>query len=227
MTTAMRLDPHPPAIFMYYLGLAQFNLEKFEAAATSLESATALSPDNQFPFLLLGATYGYLGRKEETQSAISRANELAVQQGYFPVTISTAGRIYLFQRPDWERFRTGLRLAGVPDFLSESSFATRNRLTSDESRALFLGHRLHGRDLDTGAEWDVSVTANGAVTASGTWVSVDQGTIQFYRDRVCFGGSNSRQFCGTVFRNPGGTRTKQNEFIWDSVRGTRPFSQVE
>ncbi len=134
MTTAMRLDPHPPAIFMYYLGLAHFNLEKFEAAATSLESATALSPDDQFPFLLLGATYGYLGRKEEAESAIARANELAVQQGYFPVTISTAGRIYLFQLPDRQRFRTGLRLAGVPDFLSEGSFATENRLTMDEFR---------------------------------------------------------------------------------------------
>jgi tetratricopeptide (TPR) repeat protein len=227
MNTAMRLDPHPPAIFMYYLGLAHFNLQRFEAAATSLEGATALNPDDQFPFLLLGATYGHLGRKEEAQSAIARANELAVQQGYFPVTISTAGRIYLFQLPDRERFRTGLRLAGVPDFLSEGSFATENRLTMDESRALFLGHRLHGRDLDTGAEWDVSTTANGTVTASGAWVSVDQGAIQFYRNRVCFGGPDSNQFCGTVLRNPGGTRTKLNEFIWDSVRGTRPFSQVE
>src|SRR5262249_36893545 len=130
MTTAMRLDPHPPAIFMYYLGLAQFSLEKFEAAATSLESATELSHDNQYPFLLLAATYGYLGRKKEAESAIAHANELVVQQGYFPVTIYTAGRLYLFQEADLERFRMGLRLAGVPDLLGESSFAARNRLTA-------------------------------------------------------------------------------------------------
>ena len=37
---AMRLDPHPPANFMFALGLAQFSLEQFESAAASLESAT-------------------------------------------------------------------------------------------------------------------------------------------------------------------------------------------
>jgi TolB-like protein/Tfp pilus assembly protein PilF len=227
MTTAMRLDPHPPAIFMYYLGLAQFNLEKFEAAAQSLESATRLNSDNQYPFLLLAATDGYLGRKEEAESAIAHVNKLVVQQGYFPVTIYTTGRLYLFQKADLERFRKGLRLAGVPDFLSGSSFATRNRLTTDETRSLFFGHRLHGRDLDTGIEWDASTTADGDVTSTGIWGSIDHGTIGFDGDQVCFTKSSTVRFCGRVYRNPGGTKTKQNEFIWDSVRGIRPFSQVE
>src|SRR5215510_12094974 len=55
MTEAMRLDPHPPAVFMYYVGLAQFNLEKFEAAATTLKNATALNPNDPYPFLWLAA----------------------------------------------------------------------------------------------------------------------------------------------------------------------------
>jgi TolB-like protein/Flp pilus assembly protein TadD len=50
LTTAMRLDPHPPAIFMYYVGLAQFNLERFEEAATTLKNATLLNPDDQYAF---------------------------------------------------------------------------------------------------------------------------------------------------------------------------------
>src|SRR5262249_20703100 len=105
MTTAIRLDPHPPPIFMYYLGLAQFNLEKFEAAAKSLETATGPNADDHSLFLLLGATYGYLGRKQEAESAIAHANELLVQQGYFPVTTLTSGwgGLYLFQWADVER----------------------------------------------------------------------------------------------------------------------------
>jgi tetratricopeptide (TPR) repeat protein len=229
MTTAMRLDPHPPALFLYYVGLAQFNLEKFEAAATSLKNAIALNPDDPYPFLWLAATYGHLGRKNEAQSAMTRANELIAQHGYVPITIRTidSRRLYLFEFAAFLRFRDGLLSAGVPYFLSESTFAIKNRLTRDESRSLFLGHRLRGRDLDIGANWEASVSADGTITSSGMWGSVDQGTVQFYDDRVCFGGSNSLQFCGTVFRNPGGTRTNENEFIWDSVRGLRPFSQVE
>ena len=223
MTTAMRLDPHPPATFFFYMGLAQFSLGKFEAAAKSLESATRLGPDDQYPLLLLGATLGRLGRKEEAETAIARCNQLVVQQGYVPITTLTAN-LHFAQDADLQRFREGLRLAGVPEFLSESTFARRNQLTTDESRSLFLGHRLHGRDINTGVEWAASITADGVVTSSGIWGWVDQGAIQFDSDRVCF---DKTRFCGTVLRNPGGTKVNQNEFIWDSVRGIRPFSQVE
>jgi hypothetical protein len=207
--------------------LAQFSLEEFDAAAKSLESATKLDPDNQYPFLLLGATYAYLGRKKDAESAIARCSEIEVRQGYILVTTFTVRGVYLFQTADLERFHKGLRLAGVPDFLSDSDFARRNRLTGDDSTSLFLGHRLHGRDLDTGIEWGALITANGVVSACGIWGSVDRGTVQFDDGHVCFVESNNIRFCGAVFRNPGGTKAKQNEFIWDSVRGSRPFSQVE
>ena len=59
---AMRLHPHPPANFMFALGLAQFSLEQFESAAASLESATRLNPEDQNQYLMLAAAYGYLAR---------------------------------------------------------------------------------------------------------------------------------------------------------------------
>jgi hypothetical protein len=212
---------------MFYLGLAQFNLQEFEGAGKSLESATKLNPDDQAPFLLLAATYGHLGRKEDAESAIAHYDELMVQLGYIPVTTLTAGRLYLFKEADLQRLREGLRLAGVPEFLSESTFAVRNRLTTDKLHSLFFGHQLHGRDLDTGVEWGASITADGVVTSYGIWGSIDQGALQFDNDRACFASLDGLRYCGTVLRNPGGTKIRQNEFIWNSVRGTRPFSQLD
>jgi adenylate cyclase len=36
----------------------------------------------------------------------------------------------------------------------------------------------------------------------------------------------SQTYCGAVLRNPGGTRTKENEFIWH-ISEAFTFSQVE
>src|SRR6185437_13935144 len=57
---AMRLDPHPPPVFFYYLGLAQFCEGKYDAAAASLEKVTRLNPDLEFAFIVQAATDGHL-----------------------------------------------------------------------------------------------------------------------------------------------------------------------
>src|SRR5262249_36786621 len=94
---AMRLDPHPPANFMFALGLAQFSFEKFESAAASLEAATRLNPDDQNPFLALAATYGYLARKQDAESTITQYNDIIVRLGGVPVTVPTARILFYSQ----------------------------------------------------------------------------------------------------------------------------------
>src|SRR5262249_6720799 len=149
---AMRLDPHPPASFMFALGLAQFSLEQFESAAESLESATRLNPDDQNPYFALAAAYGYLARKQDAQSAIARYNDIVVGLGGVPMGGPTGGIWFYAQSADWERCKKGLRLAGVPDFLDRSDFAARNKLAAEEIRSLFFGHRLYGHNIFNGAE---------------------------------------------------------------------------
>jgi TolB-like protein/class 3 adenylate cyclase/Tfp pilus assembly protein PilF len=227
--TAMRLDPRHPPDFYYFLGVAQFSLENFDDAAASLEIATRLNRDNEYPFAALAAAYGHLGRNQDAKSAIARYNDIWVGRGDLPVTIDDMPRLGFFRGVDLQRLRTGFRLAGVPDSLFGSEFAVRSRLTADEIRRLFFGHRLHGRRLWRDETHAASVTADGVAEMSGNWVSgggrLTGGIARFEGDELClrFGVVS---YCGLVLRNPGGTRAKENEFIWLLGAGFT-FSQVE
>jgi adenylate cyclase len=235
INAAIRLDPRPPALFLYYLGMAQFTMEQYEDAAASLQSATRLNPDDEFSFLALAATYGYLGQKQDAKAAIARYNALEVTQGGIPATVNNwvAGFYYLYGSPQYRRLRAGLRLAGVPEYLSNGEFADQNRLTADEVRSLMFGHRLHGKSkagrFIESVERAAIFTTDGVVSMSGDWVSgilpLTDGIARFKGNELCtqFG---SQIYCGAVLRNPGGTRAKENEFIWHTSEAFT-FSQVE
>ena len=135
-----------------------------------------------------------------------------------PITISTAPRGGFIRSADLERFLDGLRLAGVPELLSIGEFARQNRLTVDEVRTLIFGHRLHGRSLWTGEERNASVTRDGVVALSGDWGLLGGGPLtggsaRFDGDQLCYK-FDLVSYCGEVLRNPGGTRAKENEFLW-------------
>jgi hypothetical protein len=64
---------------------------------------------------------------------------------------------------------------------------------------------------------------------SGDWItspvpSVD-GTSHFKGNQFCVTFS-PQSYCGVVMRNPGGTREKENEFIWE-ISSAYTFSQVK
>ncbi len=124
------------------------------------------------------------------------------------------------------RLSKGLRLAGVPENLLESEFAKRNKLSAHEIRSLMFGHRLHGRSIYTGEERAASFAQDGLRTFSGDWVLATLASIpgvsEFKNDELCIT-FEVAIYCGMVLRNPGGTRARENEFIW---RGDT-FSQVE
>jgi tetratricopeptide (TPR) repeat protein len=230
INTAMRLDPRPPPLFHYYLGMAYFNMERFDDAALALERATTLNPDDEFSFLALGATYGHLGRKQDAKAAIERYNAIEVSQGGVPATVKSYSDYYFLEgSAPYQRLSAGLRLAGAPEYLSNSEFADRNRHSAAEIHSLFFGHRLHGRMLRSGEEREATVTTEGVVTMSGDWIlgglQLADGTAHFRGNELCirFGVA---MYCGSVFRNPGGTRQKENEYIWHSG-GAFTFSQME
>ena len=134
----------------------------------------------------------------------------------------------VIDRADLDRLRQGLRLAGVPDQLSEGEFAAHNKLNDAEIRLLVIGHRLHGRSIFTGEERSAAVTADGIAEASGEWVSggpLSGGAVRIENDELCYKFGVVR-FCGPVLRNPGGTRSMENEFIWETG-SPFTFSQIE
>jgi TolB-like protein/class 3 adenylate cyclase len=224
--TGMRLDPHYPPTFLWFLGHAQFGAEDYEAAAESLEGVAKLSPDDDAALELLVATYGLLGRPEEAKDALARANGVRIKRGGLPLTVFDSGDFRFARSSDRNRVKKGYRLAGVPETLADGEFA--NRLTPDEIRSLVFGHRLRGRDPDTGTEHAASFTADGAVTASGNWAWSNGGVAVIIGEQLCFKWSDHiGADCVTIFRNPGGTRQNENEFIWYDRNGARPFSPLE
>jgi len=110
---AMRLNPYYPQYYLYELGLAQFGLESFDQAASTLEKALALNPEDVWSMRVLLATYGQLGRDEEAsriRNKLSRTSFLEL------LSVKSALFWHQFEQPeDAERFAEGLRKAGVAD----------------------------------------------------------------------------------------------------------------
>ncbi len=127
---AMRLDPRFPHEYLYWLGLAQFGMERFEDAAETLTRATQSNPDDDRALIVLAAAYGHLEKVQEAKSAIEKADTLrherqqrltdpSVEVGVDvllagPYTLKDVDLWRFGEGADRARLHEGLRLAGVP-----------------------------------------------------------------------------------------------------------------
>lgn len=65
---SMRLDPNHPDFYFHFLAQALFQMERFDDAATMLKRRLERSPHSDISRVLLAATYGFLGRRDEAHS---------------------------------------------------------------------------------------------------------------------------------------------------------------
>jgi TolB-like protein/lipopolysaccharide biosynthesis regulator YciM len=113
---AMALKPEYPSYFLWYLGLAQFCLEQYKEALTSLEEyyKRKSRPVRVVPKWLFAATYAQLGRQQEAQEMLSR---FIKRRGYYmaySVEKVLKDNYYAFKdQKDTKRFAEGLRKAGL------------------------------------------------------------------------------------------------------------------
>ncbi|UCD82748.1 MAG: tetratricopeptide repeat protein [Desulfobacterales bacterium] len=115
ITKAMRLNPHYPPTYLRALGFAQFGMEHFEEAAASYEEAIKRDPNEDTQYFEIAGIYGQLGREVEAKSALKTFNELRARAGMSdPYTLQTIGVWGFKEQEDVERWREGLRRAGVP-----------------------------------------------------------------------------------------------------------------
>jgi adenylate cyclase len=111
---AMRLNPYYPQHYLYQLGLAEFGLGNFRDAATALEKAITLNPDDRFAYRVLIAAYGHLNQSDKIERIIETANKSWL--GHDPLTIRATIFWFPFQEAaDRDRFINGLRAAGLPE----------------------------------------------------------------------------------------------------------------
>jgi adenylate cyclase len=112
---AMRLNPHYPPTYLRALGFAQFGMEQFEAAAVSYEESIKRDPNEDTQYFEIAGTYGQLGREQEARSALKTFNELREKAGMSePYTLQNITVWGFKEQKDIERWREGLRRAGVP-----------------------------------------------------------------------------------------------------------------
>ncbi len=223
--TAMRLDPHFPSLFVFYQGLAEFEQNRMEEAAITLEKAVRLNPDDPWPFAFLAASYAHLGREKEAVDTIAALNSARVRAGGAPFLMFELTSSWpSFRPPPNSPLIRGLLQIGIP-YNSNSREFDSLRLTAREVESLFMGHRLHGRTVPGGLEYGASVAADGTAVRFGFW-GAGAGIAKLEGDRLCFVSSTTNS-CGSVFRNPGGTKAKENEYLWYGQGWLIPFSQIE
>jgi TolB-like protein/Flp pilus assembly protein TadD len=113
---AIILDPKYPGYYMFALGVAQFCLERYEEAASSLEIGllSKRKMHSRPPMWLLAATYAHLGRQQEAEEVLTKYMK---KRGYKDYTVERVLKYYLHafkDSRDTERFAQGLQKAGLP-----------------------------------------------------------------------------------------------------------------
>jgi Flp pilus assembly protein TadD len=237
LNRAMRLDPHNPSFYLHRLGAAQFCMGNLEEAANLLEKSGRLNPETRARFPWLAATYGLLGREKEARLSLDNWGKAAS----IPNLPLIMPPFPFKDRAGADRFAQGLIKAGIkaPPWGYFPTFKE-NRLTGEEIKKLLFGAKTTGIVFE-GQQWWVDCKKNGEFTWRGpsrresnrggwTYIgpSSDNGKSWVEGDLIC------RQFqkrywgleyCGIVYRNPGGTYEGKDEYFsyWDDM-GVVPFS---
>jgi adenylate cyclase len=66
--TAMRLNPIPPVLYFWSLGLSYGTIGQYEEAITWCEKAVRQEPDSFFAHLMMTAVYSWSGRDEDARA---------------------------------------------------------------------------------------------------------------------------------------------------------------
>jgi TolB-like protein/predicted Zn-dependent protease len=115
---AMELNLKYPPYYLWYLGLAQFCLEQYEDALTSLEDYYKRKPRRPVyvvPKWLLAATYAQLGRQQEAQEVLSKFMERRVYYKSYSVDKALKDNYYAFKNQEYkDRLAEALHKAGLP-----------------------------------------------------------------------------------------------------------------
>jgi class 3 adenylate cyclase/TolB-like protein len=182
--------------------------KSIEAAKRHNELSRAFAGDAN---MYMAASYVRLGRLEEAQATMKRALEME------PWTQLHARNDNLskpYKDPTiFERELADLVQAGLPELPFGYDAKAKDRLTAEEIRALIFGHTLRGRDGTNGADFTYTIARDGALSASGDFGPDTATVISLESNLICYRWTDWGPSCGAVFRNPGGSADRQDEYV--------------
>jgi adenylate cyclase len=107
---AMRINPEYPAVYLFWLGVAQFCEGQMTKTATTFERVRKRNP-HLAPWFQISA-YEHLGRKKEAQKVLSEYLKVRGWEKAPPLTKIMPW--YQFKnQPNRELLAEGLRMAGI------------------------------------------------------------------------------------------------------------------
>jgi tetratricopeptide (TPR) repeat protein len=236
---SIRLDPRNRYLYLRRLGVAHFCMGEFAEAATLIEQALRLNPEDGSIATALAGYYEALGRDQDARAMLELRRK---KPGGGPPNVGDHMFLMPFRdRTVADRYAQGLLKAGLaPAKISGGYFPAykENQLTGEEIKSLLSGSRTTGistyRELGKdGKQWWRNYKKNGDFTwrGSSTFVgpSSDNGKSRIEGDMICHQFQKSYwglEFCGTVFRNPRGTNEGKDEYFFCNDIGFEPFSLV-
>jgi len=172
-----------------------------------------------------------------------KANAGLVQEGQEMFTKGMKGYPAALQNVRWfvsnwpikdlivlKSFAEGYIKAGLPGEIGDFyKISKENRLTGEELRKLFFGHKVAGLTLATGKQWWVERGEDGKATIQDGDKS-DTGKSWIEDDMLCDQWDNlyeGLKDCWVVYRNPEGTPENNDEYLGAPGYGIYPFSSVE
>jgi adenylate cyclase len=237
---ALRLDPHNPSRYLAGLGRAHFCMGELEEAVRLYEKVLRLNPENA-PLAwgsCRAAFYALLGRDQEARSmfeTLKRERSEVSIPGTLNLRAIMNASAYK-DRAVAERLVEGLRKAGFPPAKIRGGYFPafkENQLTGEEIKNLLFGSAITAY-IFYPQKFSMKYKKNGEFTYDGPSVRPtfggpisDIGKSRIEGDTICwkyeknFGGVD---FCATVYRYPGGTYERKDEYFWCTDFGFATFS---
>jgi len=230
----MRLDPHNPARYLTGLGRVHFCKGELEEAAGLYEKAMRLNPETA-PWAwgwCLAAFYALLGRDQEGRALIETLKkEKFTKVGTYNLRYIMNSAPYK-DRAVAERLVEGLLKAGLPPAPIRGGYFPafeENRLTGEEIKSLLFGSTITGYIFYPQQYW-MNFKKGGEITWRGPGsIPSDTGKWRIEGDTMCRQFEKKwwgAEYCGTVFRYPGGTYGGKDEFFFCTDLGFSTFSVV-
>jgi adenylate cyclase len=235
LDAALGVDPKWTTWRYLMGGLAEFSMGRYAEAAAILEK---LEPErgvtsfwdfwgNYDGLRLLVSAYGHLGRNADADAIKEKLKPLIadVDDGGF-TGLHVMGEFPFRNFADAERLLEGLRKAGVPELPNGVDSKSKDRLTGAEIKALVFGHSIEGRERETGNAYRRQTAMDGTAD-----VTVGAQAFRFVTTVeggfFCGWAANAGRGCAAMFRNPGGTREKRNEYLFIRPWNSFEFSVVK
>jgi tetratricopeptide (TPR) repeat protein len=159
----------------------------------------------------MAASYVRLGRLEEARAAAKQALD-------FEPWSQLQARDDNLRRPYkdrilFERELADLAEAGLPELPFGYDSRSKDRLTAEEIKALTFGHTRRGRDVKSGAAFTDVIAKDGMLNTSGDFGTDTAPLLYLGGNLICYRWTDWGPSCSAVFRNPGGTPERQDEYI--------------